>query len=974
MDLRKALKPQSILKFENESRQYIILKAVSRGASSIVYDAYYINHVNQKKKVRIKECYPICLPLTRENDCLMMQGKEERFRKEKERFRTSFCVLSEIYNSKELVNSIADCYEVYEANGTLYSVMDYTEGKDLSKVTFHKLSDVLKIMISISKVIQEIHNKKYLYLDLKPENVFVYPETFELIRFFDFDSMMKMEEIESGEELRITFSEGFAPIEQRMGKVSKIGTWSDIYGLGALLFYLIFGKTPTVLDSMEDAVYDYDNFLFSENHYRDQLYDVLTDIFTGTLQSFYEDRRLQVSGLIMLLEKAVGLADEKKAFLLSSHVEEPTFVVGREKEIREMIRWFHGNSNLLFLTGIGGIGKSTLIRKVISIIHKEIDAVYFVNCPDSVMEAVLDDRRVGIHTMSRYKQETEIEYYKRKISYLKEYCIKHRLLIVFDNFSDLKYKNICDMAEIGAKVICITRNEHVPASGRHLRIGAIKDKDDLHQLFEKNLGRSIKTEEANLADQMIRAVKGHTLTIEFMANQIRRSYLKFDDALRLLSMYGVTGIASEKIKVTRDGQMLYGKMSDLFTAVFDAGNLSEEKRNLLKTLTIFGEFGVDIKSYVFLTKTSVFDEINELSDAGWIHVNHDNAVFHPVLLETIENWKWNEKQMVTVKNVMTNLCEELDESKDYLYYGENIITWCNKKKIFLNEKEYLELAFQIMRRIGVDHEAFIIKNGEHLLPYFEGENKMILYDKVNYVYTIRKEYQRVRSILKQAKEYAAGQNIFIQGLYYEILGDYYDSILNGVFESEDRTERKIIQKSQHTLDLAIECMRKSENGQSDVHLLKNLTEKMIYCIRGYPLNRKAILKKRKIDKMAEECKKLIQKTESSDTEEVSAFFFAMAWYYCYVKPDIQKAKKYIESADKADQKIYPTDIDRIRFLLIPAANIFMELGAFSLSEIRIKQAIMLCEEHPADEVYQRETNELNSILEIILKYKKESES
>ena len=40
------------------SYTYIIDRVIGDGASSIVYEAHYVDHSNHKHYIRLKECYP----------------------------------------------------------------------------------------------------------------------------------------------------------------------------------------------------------------------------------------------------------------------------------------------------------------------------------------------------------------------------------------------------------------------------------------------------------------------------------------------------------------------------------------------------------------------------------------------------------------------------------------------------------------------------------------------------------------------------------------------------------------------------------------------------------------------------------------------------------------------------------------------------------------------------------------------------
>ena len=70
MDGRIALAPGAVLKLSSDTGYipYTINVEVGRGGSSIVYDASYADNLGNDKLVRIKECYPHALRISREED------------------------------------------------------------------------------------------------------------------------------------------------------------------------------------------------------------------------------------------------------------------------------------------------------------------------------------------------------------------------------------------------------------------------------------------------------------------------------------------------------------------------------------------------------------------------------------------------------------------------------------------------------------------------------------------------------------------------------------------------------------------------------------------------------------------------------------------------------------------------------------------------------------------------------------------
>ena len=62
-----------------------------------------------------------------------------------------------------------------------------------------------------------------------------------------------------------------------------------------------------------------------------------------------------------------GFSDTIVPFVISSQVNRPPVLLGREKELQAMEQWLNRDgTNCLFLTGMGGMGKSTLVRGYIA--------------------------------------------------------------------------------------------------------------------------------------------------------------------------------------------------------------------------------------------------------------------------------------------------------------------------------------------------------------------------------------------------------------------------------------------------------------------------------------------------------------------------------------------------------------------------------------------------------------------------------
>lgn len=127
--------------------------------------------------------------------------------------------------------------EEYIKGETLKEYIDSIKAKDLSK----KKHEFIRIVISICEVILFIHSNKeseYLYLDIQPNNIIIKDQKPYLI---DFGCSGRLENISKRDKSYGTI--GFAAPEQYSGFELKKET--DIYGIGALLYYMFTKRVYT---------------------------------------------------------------------------------------------------------------------------------------------------------------------------------------------------------------------------------------------------------------------------------------------------------------------------------------------------------------------------------------------------------------------------------------------------------------------------------------------------------------------------------------------------------------------------------------------------------------------------------------------------------------------------------------------------------------------------------------------------------
>ena len=144
--------------------------------------------------------------------------------------------------------------EVFEANNTVYYVMEYLDGGSLrSYVRKHgPLSEheALEMMKPIFKAVDFLHQNRMTHLDIKPDNIMLKRDAdsgkiipvlidFGLSKHYDKNG-------KPTSSIRILgCSDGYAPMEQYVG-INTFTPQADVYALAATLLFSLTGKDPAI--------------------------------------------------------------------------------------------------------------------------------------------------------------------------------------------------------------------------------------------------------------------------------------------------------------------------------------------------------------------------------------------------------------------------------------------------------------------------------------------------------------------------------------------------------------------------------------------------------------------------------------------------------------------------------------------------------------------------------------------------------
>ncbi|WP_326533859.1 FHA domain-containing serine/threonine-protein kinase [Pseudorhodoferax sp.] len=135
----------------------------------------------------------------------------------------------------------------FEENNTAYYVMPFVEGEDLNAHCTARGGrlpgdEVARIARQLLAALQEVHGKNFVHRDIKPSNVIITRNKRKPV-LIDFGAARDHFESTQSRSHMGMFTPAYAPIEQAYMAPNQ-GPWTDLYSLGATLYFCLTGAPP----------------------------------------------------------------------------------------------------------------------------------------------------------------------------------------------------------------------------------------------------------------------------------------------------------------------------------------------------------------------------------------------------------------------------------------------------------------------------------------------------------------------------------------------------------------------------------------------------------------------------------------------------------------------------------------------------------------------------------------------------------
>ncbi len=217
--------------------EYRIDGVLGQGGFGITYLA---TDVNLSTRVAIKEYLPEEIAFRKAGQTVSPHSSQHRAR-----YRAgleSFLVEARTLATFRHPN-IVRVARFFEAHETAYMVLEYERGSPLRTWwpghAQMPEKDLVRLLEPLLDGLAVVHAAGFLHRDIKPDNIQVRRDTGELV-LLDFGSAR--EAVTHGGQADVAITPGYAPLEQYQD--GDQGAWTDLYALGATLYWMITGKRP----------------------------------------------------------------------------------------------------------------------------------------------------------------------------------------------------------------------------------------------------------------------------------------------------------------------------------------------------------------------------------------------------------------------------------------------------------------------------------------------------------------------------------------------------------------------------------------------------------------------------------------------------------------------------------------------------------------------------------------------------------
>ncbi|MEO5350885.1 MAG: protein kinase [Magnetococcus sp. YQC-3] len=236
----------------SDLQNYRIEGVLGQGGFGVTYRAV---DMSDNRAVAIKEYFPRSMAIREPNGAVHPKSNSEEdkqmFAWGLERFRKEILTLAKFTH-----DNIVPILYFFETLGTVYMVMPFVEGDSLKahvKKNRGMTEDrLLKIVVPLLSGLEVMHKVGFLHRDIKPDNIFIQTHNGQPL-LLDFGATRQA--MGSGNHnMTVVMTPEYAPMEQGNADSSKQGPWTDIFSMGAVMYWAVTDIKPLAATTRASAI------------------------------------------------------------------------------------------------------------------------------------------------------------------------------------------------------------------------------------------------------------------------------------------------------------------------------------------------------------------------------------------------------------------------------------------------------------------------------------------------------------------------------------------------------------------------------------------------------------------------------------------------------------------------------------------------------------------------------------------------
>ena len=486
----------------------------------------------------------------------------------------------------------------------------------------------------------------------------------------------------------------------------------------------------------------------------------------------YAGRDLNVTNIIML-------KDSEREFVVThnANIKPVSYFTGRETELRDLRRRIEEGRKSVLVSGMGGIGKTHICRKLFEEYLKQ--HAEDGNEPFRYIGYVEYDGDMGssLQTCLKFKRQESPEQNQeaawRELEYL---AAEGKLLLFVDNVDRPIWEDpgLQKLKEVPGAVVLTSRQTSFSDEFEPYPIDFL-DVEQCKEIYEKvrfrGSDRKVDSEEDKDLRYVIENLAGrHTITVELLAHLART---KRWTVKRLREELGEKGF---RLAFRKDGELV--NIQESYEVLYDLSELTKAEQNILEAFSVFPHIplGAAICDDWLLVDAGVGEDDDILAglyQKGWLRfdMEQESYVLHPVFAQFIYE---------KCKPAMEKHAGLIKACKGYLEVPENGSP--------LECQRYIPFAENIIRKVNMEDELVQAEMKDalaYLLRYIaEYEKAQELYSQV---LEIRKRvlgeehpdtaasYNNLASVYASQGEYEKAEGLYGKalGICERVLGEEY---------------------------------------------------------------------------------------------------------------------------------------------------------------------------------------------------------